>query len=256
MLLLFLSLLFTIESHSYHKSKFISSTNFITAGIYKWQNSISTYFGLKKENERLLEENRKLRNLISLSEIDTLSTKFIDTISYINPYTFIEARVYKNDYNKIDNYILINKGEKDSVLPDMGVVTDKGIVGIIENTSTKYSRVISILNSNSKINAGLKNSNQYGSLIWNGKDPNIVQLETIPRQALLKIGDTIITNGRSSIFPKGIAIGTIINYQLDQNQSYYLIDVALFNDMTNLGFVYALKSNDKEEIISLEKTPN
>ncbi|MBQ4818783.1 rod shape-determining protein MreC [Aquimarina sp. MMG016] len=253
LLLLFLSIIFTVQSHSYHKSKFISSTNFLGGGLYGWKHSINVYFGLKSHNQRLLEENERLRNQLSLLiDKDSSNSKYIDTLSFHKPYTFIRGKVYKNDYSKIDNYILINKGEKDSIIPDMGVITDKGIIGIVENTTANYSRVISILNSNSKINAGLKKSNQYGSLTWNGKDPNIVQLETVPRQALLKVGDTIITNGRSTIFPKGIGIGTILNYELDQNQNYYLIDVRLFNDMTDIGFVYAIKGNDKKEIQILE----
>ncbi len=252
LLLLFLSLILTIQSHSYHKSKFISSTNFLTGGVYGWRYSVSNYFGLKSDNERLLQENEQLRNQISWLTADTIVTKFVDTTSYNKPFTFIKGVVYKNDYSKVDNYILINKGEKDGIEPDMGIITDKGIVGIVENTSKNYSRVISILNSNSRINAGLKKSNQYGSLVWNGKDPNIVQLETVPRQAILQKGDTIITNGRSTIFPRGIGIGTIINYKLDENQSYFLIDVQLFNDMTDIGFIYAIKSNDASEIRSLE----
>jgi len=251
LLLLFISLLLTIQSHSYHKSKFISSTNFLSGGVYGWRYSISNYFGLKNENERLLKENEQLRNQVSWLTRDT-TTAYIDTSSFQKPFTFIKTNVFKNDYSKTDNYILLNKGEKDGIEPDMGVITDKGIVGIIENTSKNYSRVISILNSNSRINAGLKKSNQYGSLVWNGEDPNIVQLETVPRQAILKKGDTIITNGRSTIFPRGIGIGTILNYKLDENQSYFLIDVLLFNDMTNIDFTYAIKSNDATEIKSLE----
>ncbi len=252
LILLFISLVFTIQSHSYHKSKFVSSTNFFSGGVYGWQHSISDYFGLKNENKRLLEENEHLRNQLSAYGVDSVSTKYVDTTSFNKPYTYTKARIIKNDYSKIDNYILINKGEKDSIFPDMGVITDKGIIGIVENTSKNYSRVISILNSNSRINAGLKKSNQYGSLVWNGKDPNIVQLETIPRQAIIKEGDTIITNGRSTIFPKGIGIGTITSYTLNQNKSYYLIDIKLFNDMSNIGFVYAIKSRDIDEIKSLE----
>ncbi len=252
LLLLFLSLIFTIQSHSYHRSKFVSSTNFFSGGIYDWQHSISDYFRLKEENERLLEENERLHNIISVFGVDSVTTKYVDSLSFNKPYTYTKARVIKNDYSKIDNYILINKGENDSIFPDMGIITDKGVVGIVENTTQNYGRIISILNSNSRINAGLKNSNQYGSLIWNGKDPNIVQLETVPRQATLKEGDTIITHGRSTIFPRGIKIGTILNYTLDQNKSYYLIDVKLFNDMTNIGFVYAIKNNDAIEIKNLE----
>ena len=127
-------------------------------------------------------------------------------------------------------------------------------MGIVESTSNAYSRVISILNSNSRINAGFKKSNHYGSLHWNGIDPNIVQLETIPRQAIVKEGDTIITNGRSTIFPKGIGIGKVLKFTLDESKSYYLIDVELFNDMTDLGFVYCIKSNDKKEVNALESS--
>lgn len=252
LLLLCISLILTIQSHSYHRSKVISSTNFLTGGVYGWRYAINNYFGLKTENQRLLKENELLRNKLSVFIKDTTSIQHTDTTTFDKPFTFIKGNVFKNDYTKADNYILINKGEKDGIHPDMGVITDKGIVGIVENTSKNYSRVISILNSNIRINAGLKKSNQYGSLVWNGKDPNIVQLETIPRQAVLKEGDTIITNGRSTIFPRGIGIGTITNYELDQSQSYFLIDVQLFNDMTDIGFVYAIQSSDATEIKSLE----
>ncbi|RZS98950.1 rod shape-determining protein MreC [Aquimarina brevivitae] len=256
LLLLFLSLFFTVQSHTYHKSKFITSTNFFIGGLYNWQQGVTQYFDLKSENEKLLEENKKLRNRISSLQVQDSLTSYIDSTSFATPYLYIKANVYRNDYSKLDNYILLNKGSKDSIQPDMGVITDKGIVGIVESVSNNYSSVISILNSNSSINAGLKKSNQYGSLVWNGKNPNVVQLETVPRQALLKIGDTIITNGRSTIFPKGIGIGTILDYKLDRSQNYYTIDVKLFNDMTDLGYVYTIQSNRKEEIQELVKTQN
>lgn len=230
----------------------------MSGGIYGWRYNINHYFGLNKENERLLEENERLRNQLSLKNAALSSEEEdgIDSTSLEKTYSYIKGRVYKNDYHKTDNYLLINKGTTDSISPDMGVITDKGIVGIVENTSKNYSRIISILNSNSKINVGLKKSNHYGSLVWNGKDPNIAQLETVPRQALLQKGDTIITNGRSTIFPRGIGVGTILDFRLDKSQSYYLINVELFNDMTNLGYVYFIKNYDAREIEDLENSQN
>lgn len=253
--LLLLAISFTIQSHSYHRSKVISSTNFISGGLYKWQASLGAYFDLKTTNERLLIENERLRNQLTIATIDTAKSKYIDTSTYDIPYSYYRANVIRNDYQKIDNYILIDKGTNDSIKIDMGVITDKGIVGIVEGTSANYARVISILNSSSRINAGLKNSDQYGSLLWDGKDPNIVQLATIPRQAIIKKGDTIITHGRSTIFPKGIGIGVISNYTMNQNNSYYLIDVTLFNDMTDIGYVYAIENHNAEEIKTLQ-TPD
>ena len=252
MFLFLISLIFTIQSHNYHRSKFISSANFMTGGIYGWRYNINYYFGLKEENKRLLQENETLRNRLGILKSDPIPDFSFDSISERRFIEYTKANVYRNDYSKRDNYILVNKGKDDSISADMGVITDKGIVGIVENSSAHYSRVISILNSNSRINAGLKHSNQYGSLIWNGDDPNIVQLETVPRQAILKKGDTIITNGRSTIFPKGIPIGTIHTFRLDTSESYYLIDIKLFNDMTNLGYVYILENNDTTEIQNLQ----
>lgn len=253
--LLFISLLFTIQSHSYHKSKIITSTNFISGFIHSWSTGIDDYFHLKAYNQRLLNENNRLHNLVyTLAQNKEKDAKKTapDSLQIIPKYVHTQARVINNNYNKLDNYITINKGRNDSIAPDMGVITDQGIVGIVENISGNYGRVISILNTNSRINAQLKKTDHYGSLVWNGKNPNVVQLEVIPRLAPVKVGDTIITGGRSTIFPKGIGIGTVLYHQLDADGSYYLIDVKLFNDMTNLGFVYTIRNNDTAEIKEVE----
>ena len=129
----------------------------------------------------------------------------------------------------------------------------KGIIGITDNSSSGYARVQSILNRNSKINARLKNSNYFGSLSWNGENYNTVQLSDIPRQAPLKIGDTIETDGKSTIFPEGVLIGTVSKINKG-NTADNIVDVTLFNDMSNLGYVYIVKNLDKNEIKSLESS--
>ena len=251
LLLFVLSLVFTIQSHSYHKSKFITSANFLTGGVYNLKNDIDEYFHLKDYNQRLVEENKMLRAKLEVLNERKLDTVFQDTLGNSSPFKFTLAKVIKNQYSNLDNYILINKGERDSIYSDLGVVTSRGIVGIVEESSSGFSRVISILNSNSAISVQLKNTNHFGSLVWNGRDPNIVQLEEVPRLAPIKKGDTIATDGRSFIFPKGIPVGIVDDFELDQNQSYYKINVRLFNDMTNVGYVYIINNQNLEEIKSL-----
>ncbi|MBW2960998.1 rod shape-determining protein MreC [Mesonia aestuariivivens] len=252
LLLFFVSLVFTVQSHAYHKSKFINSANFLTGGVYNWVNNIEEYFNLKEYNTRLVEENKYLRSRLGELNNKSLDTVYQDTSSFDNPFQFTSAKVVRNQYVNIDNYILINKGKHDSIKNDLGVITSRGIVGIVEESSAGFSRVISILNSNSSISVQLKNTNHFGSLIWNGKDPNIVQLEEVPRLAPVKVGDTITTDGRSFIFPKGVPVGVVDGFNLDQNQSYYKIDVRLFNDMTNIGYVYVISNKNIDEIKSLE----
>jgi len=251
--LLSISLGLTIQSHSYHKSKFISSTNFISGNIYEATNNVSNYFHLKKYNERLLHENVILKNQLEALGIDSLKIENfkIDSIEK-GAYKYKAAEVINNTYHKTKNYITINKGTNDSVFADMGVITDNGIIGIVESSSGNYSRIISILNRNSRINAQLKKSNHFGSLVWNGNTTNIVQLIDIPRLAPLKIGDTIITGGRSTIFPKGLPIGTITNFELNTDQSYFTVNVLLFNDMTNIGFVNIIENINAKEIKEAE----
>lgn len=252
LLLLSFSLFLTIQSNSFHKSKYISSANFISGGIYNWANNIQTYFHLEDYNQRLLEENKELRNLLTNIEDPSGVRNIEDSTSFHGIYLFRSAKVINNNYSKFDNYITLDRGKDSQIVEEYGVITSQGIVGIVDHVSKNYSRVISILNSHSKINAQLKKTNHFGSLVWNGKDPNIVQLIDVPRMAPIKKGDTIVTGGKSLIFPQGIPIGSIEEFKLDQSESYYTIDIRLFNDMTNIGYVYIIENKDKKEIKELE----
>ena len=252
LILLGLSLILTIQAHSFQKSKFISSANYISGGIYSWRSDINTYFNLEEYNQRLLEENQRLRTSLASLEDTTQLRDYADTSSYEGNYIFKAAEVINNNYTNRNNYLTLKRGAKDGIKPDMGVVTSKGIVGIVENVSPRYATVISILNSNSKINAQLKKSNHFGTLVWDGEDPDIVQLIDVPAIAPLEEGDTIITGGRSLIFPKGLPIGTVESFTTDQSDSYYTINIDLFNDMTNIGYVYVIENTQKEEIQELQ----
>ena len=249
LLLFSISLFLTFQSHSYHKSKFINSANFLTGGVYESVNNISSYFGLKKENELLQEENKRLKSILYNANKDTLIPNYEGVLQ--NKFNFTAAQVYKNSYSNSNNYLTINKGTRDSIKQDMGVITSQGIVGIIDNVSNKYARVMSVLNSNIRISAQLKKTNHFGILSWNGNSPYIVQLTDLPKQAPVTVGDTIITGGLSTIFPKGVPIGTIVSFKEDETENYFEIDVDLFNDMTNIGHVYIIENLDADEISSL-----
>ena len=250
LLLFCLSILFTIQSHSYHKSKFINSANFLTGGVYNSINNISEYFHLQSQNQDLAEENRRLRSLLRNAGIKTDSI-FIDSLSFNTVYKFYNAKIIKNSYSLTNNVLTLNHGKKTGIKQDFGVISPKGIIGIIDKTSKNFSTVISILNTTTRISAQLNKTNHFGTLAWNGKSPQYVQLIDIPKVAPLKQGDTIITSGRSSIFPKGILVGTIESFKLDIVENYYELNVKLFNDMTNLEHVYVIENLNNSELNNL-----
>jgi len=256
LLFLFLELIaisLTIQSHSYHRSKLINSSNVLVGTVYENLNSLENYLYLKKYNEELLEENTKLKNLLSSSNPKNASILFskIDSLTYRQKYTYLAANIIKNSYSKANNRLTIDRGEKDGITPELGVVSSKGIIGITTNVSSNYAVVMSVINETTRINAKLKNNASYGTISWNGGDYNVVQLEDLPVQANIKVGDTIITGGRSTIFPEGILIGTIKAYEKGSNK-YSNIDVRLFNDMSAIYHINVITNMDKQEIKELE----
>lgn len=253
LLLAFISLALTFNNLDFHKSKFVNSANSISGGLYSQVSNITEYLDLKSENKFLAEENTRLKNLLEKNNSISFNSDstVTDSIKYHQKYTFTTAKIINNNYSNGFNFLTINKGENEGINKEMAVINSRGIIGFTDHTSSGYARVQSILNRNSKINARLKNSNYFGSLGWDGKNYNIVQLSDIPRQAPLKIGDTIETGGMSTIFPEGVLIGTISKINKG-NTADNKVDVTLFNDMSNLNFVYVVKNLDKEEIKSLE----
>lgn len=252
-LLFSIALALTIQSHSYHRSQFINSANGLTGGVYGTVNSVGQYFDLKDKNELLSEENKLLRERLYNLDI-SIDSSFVDSTFANERYNVVVGDVYKNSYSLSNNYLTINKGKNDGIQQDFGVVTSKGIVGIVDNTSKNYATVLSILSKKSRINAQLKATNHIGSLTWNGDSPEITQLVDVSKFAPVEVGDTIVTGGESSIFPKGIGIGTIDSFETDISGDTYTIQVRLFNDMTNLGKVYILENLDKKEILNLQST--
>ncbi|MDM1044181.1 rod shape-determining protein MreC [Myroides sp. 1354] len=255
LLLLVISFALVLRTHTFHKSSFISSANGVTGYVYENVNNLKEYMRLKTENDALVLENALLKKQAFNSAVvmDSIPIELPILTVEEEIYNVIVAKVIKNEFNTKENYLTIKGGERDGITKDLGVINSNGIVGIIQKSSTKYSTVQSILNAKSKINAKIKGSNHFGTLQWDGKSTGYVQLNDIPRLAELFQGDTIVTGGISDIFPENIPIGTIEKAYTTESSNYFTIEVKLFNDMTNLGYVYVIRNNDIEEINELEE---
>ena len=169
-----------------------------------------------------------------------------DTLNSVN-----SAKVIVNSINKSKNIIVIDKGKLDSINLEMGVISSKGVVGIVKNVTDNYASIISLLNTDLRLNAILKNSSTIGSVTWDGLNARILKLNDIPLSSSLKVGDTVVTGGMSFYFPKGIPIGKIVNYDNSSLEGYYEIDVEIFNDFSSLSNLYILNRTDNNEIQSL-----
>lgn len=257
LLLEIIALSLTIQNHSYHKSKFVNSANFVSGGVYNKIHKFKEFTKLRTYNQQLLEENTRLKNIIAQQSIDTTAQLFAvnDTTTFYQKYLFTPAKVIDNQYYKRYNYLTIDKGSKDGIFFDQAVVNSKGIIGITQTVSKNFATVQSILNENSKINVRLNNSLHFGTLQWDGNDYNVLQLADLPIQANVKIGDSIITGGKSIIFPEGIPVGVIEDFRVENN-NYSFINIRLFNDMSAIGPVNVVVSLFKEEVNTLQEQTN
>lgn len=154
-----ISLVMTVRSHSYHQSRFFNSSKWISGSIYASGADVSSYFGLREENRRLVGENEYLRKLLFNLEDDSIQPLDSTMVSY----EVISAKLIKNSFVSPRNYLTIDRGRNQGVKQDMGVITSQGILGIVENVSNNFATVQSILNSKSNINAKIKDTNYFGS---------------------------------------------------------------------------------------------
>jgi len=168
-------------------------------------------------------------------------------------YRFIPAEVINNSINRQNNFITLNKGKKDGIRPEMGIVGPTGIVGIITHVSGHYSSGATVLNRRWRVSAKLKNSNYFGSLVWDGLSYQTAQLNEIPFHVELAAGDTIVTSGYSTVFPEGIMIGQIKKVDIGSGDNFYAIDVSLSTNFMTLTYVEVVEDKDTDEIKNLIK---
>ena len=243
------SIFLLLQNNSYQSNKILSFSTQYTSSIFDYTNSFSDYLALKEINEYLVEENAKLNTLLQNNGQITDTHIFQE-----KKFKYIAAKVINNSVKKRNNFITINKGKKNGIKKGMGVITDQGAIGIIHSVSENYALIISLLHKKSSIGIFLKKNMHTGILKWEGFDYQTATINDLPIHIPLDVGDTIITNSYSNIYPEGINIGTISSFRDNNDDGFYNISVKLFEDFNKLRYVYVIHSDQAEEQLLLEKT--
>lgn len=232
-----------------------------TAAFNSWVSGYidegTSYLQLKEVNKDLVAQNKALMVQLYGKQLQEkpVFRKVHDTLGGGQVYTFVDGDVVFNSIIRKDNYFTINRGKRDGVYPKMGVIAPKGIAGIVINTTDQYALVQSVLSVNKiKINAALKNSGFFGTLTWKGDNSRTMHLSDIPKYVPLKVGDTVITDGKSSIFPQGVMIGTVAGYEVDTKTGFWDVAVELSEKMGKLSKIYVVKNLKKAEVQKIQDT--
>lgn len=258
MLFLFLeavSFYLVVNFNKKHNQIYLSTANRIVGGAYDRYDAVHDYFSLKRQIQDLQAENALLRDRLGIAQYETISS--VDTLatdSVKQKFTAIPAEVVSNFFANSNNMITINRGRKHGVRPDMGVVDVKGIVGITRQVSANYATVMSLFHKQTRISATIKKTNAFGSLEWDGRNPDYLELKAIPKHEVVEVGDTLITSGYGHHFPRGMLIGVIADKKLESGSNYFTLQVKLVNDLRKVEHVYVINNLMREEIDELEQS--
>ncbi len=259
-LLLFILLeivaLVLVFQNNYYQSAIVFNISRNVSGYINTKTySVRQYLSLREANTALHEENRLLRNELFSSyksQVPPASEAEFDQI-WERRYDYIPARVIANSVNKQHNFLSLDKGAVHGVETDMAVVSGNGVVGIVTGVSENFSTVIPLLNVDLRISSKLKDTGYFGSLYWDGMDPEMATLTDIPHHVILNRGDSIVTSGFSAIFPEGIMVGTITDFEI-YGGNFWSVTVNLSTDFRKLNQVYVIRDLLRKELLELERS--
>ncbi len=233
------------------------SGSLISGKFLEMSNQASNYFYLSEvadsianENALLLEQITNDKSLPLLIFSDTLEVQ-IDTAQTVR-YELLPSKVINNSINKNRNFFTLDKGSADGIAPHMGIITPKGVVGIVRQVSENYSVAMSLLNSQMRVSVAIKRTGYFGTMSWQGKNPLVMDLDDIPKHADLIVGDTLMTSGYSAIFPPGLQLGILRDFKIEPGSNFYSARVELGEDISRLNYIYVLNHLEKPEILELE----
>jgi len=175
----------------------------------------------------------------------------IDTVSSV-PFKYIAASLIQTSSSLSQNYLVLDQGSRSGVRLGDGVINRDGVLGIISEVSPSYSRAISALHRDSRISAGITNSEFYGFLEWEPYDPRTLIMLGIPKHAEINIGDSVVVRN-SLIFPDGYPIGVVKEVMIEDGSNFYETRVDVGDRFLRRGSVYIVQNQHRDELLGMSQ---
>ena len=247
-----------LNYNSFQQSVMFSTSSKMNGMLFSAEESFTAYFHLKENNEALLKQNIELE--LKLATLKSALLKYTDTsgialmrMKESEEFSLIPAKVIQNSVSHLNNFLTLNVGKLDGILPEMGVANARGIVGVVSQVSDHYSVVIPVLNPQVRYSCKLKRMNASGSLVWDGFDRRFAYLEEIPPYVSVSKGDTVVTSGFSAIFPEGIMVGTVDEYEIGEDANFLRLKIRLSTKFDALSNVRVIRYKHREELKKVEE---
>lgn len=235
--------------NNFQGSVYFSSANAVAGKVYEYNSSVTTFFNMSQSNKKLSERNlileqqvRALTQYIATHHGDSLAMEQCQKQALAG-FKLIPTKVIQSTINREDNLITIDKGKADGIHEDMGVACGTGVVGVVYMASDHYSIVLPVINVNSNISVMIRKRGYFGFLHWKGTPSDIAYVDDVPRHARFALGDYVVTNGYSSIFPPGIMVGKILHVFNSSDGLSYRVQLRLSTDFGKLRHVCVIDNS-------------
>ena len=262
-LLVAFSFYLVFTQNSYQRSVYLTSANQVTGWFYSLSKDVTSFFHLKKNNQLLFERSAELEKEILalkdridlLTAADSLEVNAFVSDSLPQPqFDFISAEVVNLSFSGVNNFITINKGSQHGIKSDMGVISSGGgIVGVVSLVSRNRAVVIPVINPKFRLSARLKNSDNFGSISWDGTNIREAQLQELPKHEAFHEGDTVLTSF-SRIFPRNLIIGFVSSEGRSRDDNFNTFNIQLATNFYTLQDVLVIDDTYYEEQKQLEET--
>lgn len=231
--------LLIVRYNDSQRAIWLHSGNRFAGAVAARTDALSDFVSLREVADSLAADNARLRLQLLLQPATLPDTAVL--LPADSSYALVPTRVVRNSLALTNNTLTIDRGARDGLEPRQGVISGRSVVGVTRAVGAEYAEVLSLLHSASRISAALTRAGYFGVLSWAGGDPRTVSLEEIPRHARLTVGDSVVTSGYSSVFPRGLPIGTVDTFWLERGSDFYEVRVRLGHDPARLDYVYVVR---------------
>jgi rod shape-determining protein MreC len=205
---------------------------------------------LETENARLKTQNDSLKAVNSaLRGVEAENIKLREALGYRKqtPFTLISARVVARNTGTWWNWVLLNCGTAEGIEADMPVITPEGLVGKVMQAETHTSRALLISDENCRVSVSIEGTREEGILrgerASSAEQPQ-VGIRFLSKSADLKPGTKVFTTGKGRVYPPGLYVGEVQQFQVRELNGYAVVKPAV--DLASLTDLFVISGMQGE----------
>ncbi|WP_300262732.1 rod shape-determining protein MreC [Clostridium sp.] len=212
---------------------------------------------IKNENNDLKKKNLELENkLVEYNELkrqNDVLRGIVDFSKENNQYKYIGTNIIgKSGSSFVEGYT-IDKGSSEGIKKDYVVISPEGLVGVVTEVHSKWSKIQTLLNENVAVAATIEGDSNSGDGIVkgyrNGSDMQ-AEITNLPMNSTIKEGETVVTSGLGGYYPKGIRIGEVTSVQSDDVKVMKTAILKTYVDFNNLQELFVVvPPSERDDIV-------